>query len=173
MIIHLISFAIDQYLLICFFSLNHLKKIFYIYFVSIISILNCLAGLGCSRTFCGAYWTAQGLDARQFNVICPEETFKPVWMFLLKLSFILFIFLLMEVYLRCSLLNVVSDYSIILFAMWKVKKNQVVYCDTLSKMFVLAVYIVEWENFFGLRILLVSISWGQFIWFIFISAMWE
>ncbi|KAG6494093.1 hypothetical protein ZIOFF_049112 [Zingiber officinale] len=38
---------------------------------------NCL---GCSRTFCGAYWTTQGLDAQQFNVICPEETFKPVWL---------------------------------------------------------------------------------------------
>ncbi|XP_042413865.1 E3 ubiquitin-protein ligase CHFR-like isoform X1 [Zingiber officinale] len=37
---------------------------------------NCL---GCSRTFCGAYWTTQGLDAQQFNVICPEETFKPVF----------------------------------------------------------------------------------------------
>lgn len=86
-----------------FFSLNHLKKIFYIYFVSIISILNCLAGLGCSRTFCGAYWTAQGLDARQINVICPEETFKPVWMFVAKILFILFNFFLMEVCLRCSL----------------------------------------------------------------------
>ncbi|WOL20243.1 E3 ubiquitin-protein ligase [Canna indica] len=34
--------------------------------------------LGCDRTFCGAYWAAQGVDPREFNVICHQETFKPV-----------------------------------------------------------------------------------------------
>ncbi|URE11760.1 Zinc finger, C3HC4 type (RING finger) [Musa troglodytarum] len=33
--------------------------------------------LGCDRAFCGAYWTAQGVDAREFNMICHHETFKP------------------------------------------------------------------------------------------------
>ncbi|XP_065044527.1 uncharacterized protein LOC103989071 isoform X4 [Musa acuminata AAA Group] len=34
--------------------------------------------LGCDRAFCGAYWAAQGVDAREFNMICHHETFKPV-----------------------------------------------------------------------------------------------
>ncbi|KAH7681014.1 Zinc finger RING/FYVE/PHD-type protein [Dioscorea alata] len=34
--------------------------------------------LGCDRAFCGAYWVAQGLDASEFGIICPHETFKPV-----------------------------------------------------------------------------------------------
>ncbi|RWW29173.1 hypothetical protein BHE74_00033302 [Ensete ventricosum] len=37
-------------------------------------------GLGCDRAFCGAYWAAQGVDGREFNMICHHETFKPVFM---------------------------------------------------------------------------------------------
>jgi hypothetical protein len=37
-----------------------------------------LAGLGCDRAFCGAYWRAQGLTRGDFHSICSHEAFKPV-----------------------------------------------------------------------------------------------
>ncbi|XP_073013583.1 uncharacterized protein [Typha latifolia] len=34
--------------------------------------------IGCDRTFCGAYWHSQGVDASDFDVICDREIFKPI-----------------------------------------------------------------------------------------------
>lgn len=37
-----------------------------------------LAGLGCDRAFCSAYWHVQSLTRSDFHPICSPETFKPV-----------------------------------------------------------------------------------------------
>lgn len=37
-----------------------------------------IAGLGCDRAFCGAYWCSQGVNSSQHNPICDQETFKMV-----------------------------------------------------------------------------------------------
>ncbi|KAF3444228.1 hypothetical protein FNV43_RR13918 [Rhamnella rubrinervis] len=34
--------------------------------------------LGCDRTFCGAYWHAQGVAVGDSHTICSRETFKPI-----------------------------------------------------------------------------------------------
>ncbi|TVT96816.1 hypothetical protein EJB05_57955 [Eragrostis curvula] len=34
--------------------------------------------LGCDRAFCGAYWSSQGVNSSQCNLICNQETFKMI-----------------------------------------------------------------------------------------------
>ena len=37
-----------------------------------------LAGLGCDRAFCGAYWHTQRFGGSDSHPVCCHETFKPV-----------------------------------------------------------------------------------------------
>lgn len=59
-----------------------------------ISILNnrlFLAGVGCDRSFCGAYWHAQRVTGSDSYHICSPDTFKPVCALLVLFSILCFL----------------------------------------------------------------------------------
>lgn len=45
-----------------------------------------LAGLGCNKSFCAAYWQTQDVKPDSIHTMCNGETFKPVWHFLTNLN---------------------------------------------------------------------------------------